>query len=63
MFCCISQQTRSKPWWNHLKKIRNIYSACKPFDKNKKKEFKEAGDSRYISHKDLDKACFRHDMA
>ena len=28
-----------------------------------KKEFKETGDTNYIYKKELDKACFQHDMA
>ena len=39
------------------------YSACGPFTKNKKKEFKEAGDARCIYQNQLDKGCFQHDMA
>ena len=36
-----------------------------PFTKNKERieKFKETGDSRYIYEKDLDKACYQHDMA
>ena len=29
----------------------------------KNKRYKETGDSRYIYQNELDKACFRHDMA
>ena len=41
------------------------YSACGPFTKNKERiqKFKETGESRYIYQKELDKACFQHDMA
>ena len=41
------------------------YSACRPFTKNKERiqKFKEIGDSRYISQKELYKVCFQHDMA
>ena len=41
------------------------YSACGPFTKNKERiqKFKQTGDSRYIYRNELDKACFRHDMA
>ena len=41
------------------------YSACRSFTKNKERiqKFKETGDSRYIYQKELDKACFQHDMA
>ena len=40
------------------------YSACGPFTKNKEriKEFKETGDSKYIYRNQLDKACFQHNM-
>ena len=46
----------------HLKEPRFIYSVCGPFSKNKKKEFIETGDTRYIYRNELDKACFQHDM-
>ena len=41
------------------------YSACKPFTKNKRRiqKFKETGDSRYIYQNELDKACFKYEMA
>ena len=40
-------------------------SACDPFTKNKEriKEFKETGNSRYIYQRELDDACFQHEMA
>ena len=40
------------------------YSACGPFNKSKErtKNFKETGVSRYIYQKELDEACFQHDM-
>ena len=40
------------------------YSASVPFTESKERtnKFKEIGDSRYISHNELDKACFQHDM-
>ena len=49
----------------HLRQTGFIYSACGPFTKSKAriKKFKETGDSRYIYHNELDKACFQHDMA
>ena len=49
----------------HLKQPGFTYSACGPFTKNKEsiKRFKETRDSRYIYQNELDKACFRHDMA
>ena len=31
--------------------------------KKKKKKIKEARDSRYVDQNELDKACFKHDMA
>ena len=41
------------------------YSAFGPFTINKEKiqRFKKTGDSRYIYKNELDKVCFRHDMA
>ena len=49
----------------HLRQPGFTYSACKPFTKNKEKIeiLKETGDSQYIYRNELDKACFRHDMA
>ena len=49
----------------HLRQPGFTYSACGPFTKSKErmKKFKETGDSRYIYHNELDKACFQHDMA
>ena len=49
----------------HLRQPGFTYSACSPFNKNKKKinTFKETGDSRYVYQNELDKACFQHDMA
>ena len=48
----------------HLRQRGFRYSACGPFTKNKEriKQFKETGDSRYIYQNELDKACFQHDM-
>ena len=48
----------------HLKLPRFTYSACRPFTRNKEriKNFKWTGDSRYISQNELDKVCFQHDM-
>ena len=42
-----------------------MYSACGPFTKNKEiiKKINATGDSRFIYQKELDKACFQHDMA
>ena len=49
----------------HLKQPTSTYSACGPFTKNKKRiqKLKETGDTSYIYKKELDKACFQHDMA
>ena len=49
----------------HLKQPRFTYSACGPFTKNKEriKKFKETGDTSYTCKKELDKACFQHNMA
>ena len=32
-------------------------------NKERTQKFKETGDSRYIYQKELDKACFQHDMS
>ena len=42
-----------------------IYSACRPFTKNKERirKFKEPGVLKYIYQKELDIACFQHVMA
>ena len=49
----------------HLRKPGFTYSACGPFTKNKERiqELEKTGDSRYIYQNELDKACFRLDMA
>ena len=49
----------------HLKQPGFTYRACGPFTKNKERiqRFKETGDTKYIYKSELDKACFRHDMA
>ena len=49
----------------HLKQLRFTYNACGPFTKNKERiqKFKETGDIKYIFKNELDKACFKHDMA
>ena len=41
------------------------YSACRTFTKNEERiqKFKETGDTSYIYKKELEKACFQHDMA
>ena len=49
----------------HLRQPRFVYSACGPFTRHKEriKEFKRTGDTRYIYRNKLDKACFQHDSA
>ena len=49
----------------HLRQPRFVYSACGPFTRHKEriKEFKRIGDTRYIYRNELDKACFQHDSA
>ena len=49
----------------HLRQPGFTYSICGPFTKNKEriKKYKETGNSRYIYKNELDKACFKHDMA
>ena len=49
----------------YLKQPGFTYSVCGRFRKNKKRiqKFKETGDTNYIYKKELDKACFKHDMA
>ena len=46
----------------HLRHPRFVYSACGPFTRHKEriKEFKRTGDTRYIYRNELDKACFQH---
>ena len=49
----------------HLRQPRFFCSACGPFTRHKEriKEFKRTGDTRYIYRNELDKACFQHDSA
>ena len=49
----------------HLRQPRFVYSAGGPFTRYKErtKEFKGTGDTRYIYRNELDKACFQHDSA
>ena len=49
----------------HLRQPRFVYSACGPFTRHKEriKQFKRTGDTRYIYRNELDKACFQHDSA
>ena len=49
----------------HLRQPRFVYSACGPFTRHKEriKEFKHTGNTRYIYRNELEKACFQHDSA
>ena len=49
----------------HLRQLQFVYSARGPFTRHKEriKEFKRTGDTRYIYRNELDKACFQHDSA
>ena len=49
----------------YLRQPGFTYSACGTFTKNKEriKNFKVTGDSRYNYQNELDKASFQHDMA
>ena len=49
----------------HLRQHEFVYSACGPFTRHKEriKELKRTGDTRYIYRNELDKACFQHDSA
>ena len=49
----------------HLRQPQFVYSACGPFNRHKEriKEFKRTGDTRYIYRNELNKACFQHDSA
>ena len=49
----------------HLRQPRFVYSACGPFTRHKEriKEFKRTGDTRYIYRNEIDEACFQHDSA
>ena len=46
----------------HLRQPRFAYSACGPFTRHKEriKEVKRTGDTRYIYRNELDKTCFQH---
>ena len=46
----------------HLKQPGFTYSACGPFSR-KKKNFMQTGNTDFIYRNELDKACFKHDMA
>ena len=47
----------------HLIQPQFVYSACGPFTRHKEriKEFKCTGETRYVCRDELDKACFQHD--
>ena len=49
----------------HLKQTGFTYSACGPFTKTEKRieKFMQTGDTSFIYKKELDKACFQHDVA
>ena len=49
----------------HLRQHQFLYSACGSFTRHKEriKEFKRTGGTRYIYRNELDKACFQHDSA
>ena len=49
----------------HLRQPQFVYSACGHFTRHKEriKEFKRTGDTRYIYRNELDKACFQHESA
>ena len=49
----------------HLKKPAFTYSACGTFTRNKQRiqKFMQTGDTNCIYKNELDKACFKHDMA
>ena len=49
----------------HLKQPGFTYSACGPFTKNKERieKYMQTGNTDFIYKKELDKACFQHDMA
>ena len=49
----------------HLKQLGFIYNAYGPFAKMKEriKQFKETGHSRYIDENELGKTCLKHDIA
>ena len=49
----------------HLKQPGFTYSACDLFTKNKERieKFMKTGNTNFIYRNELDKACFKHDMA
>ena len=49
----------------HFKQPQFTYSVCGPFTKNKEiiQKLIQTGHTNHIDKKDLDKACFQHNMA
>ena len=49
----------------HLRQLQFVCSTRGPFTKKQERiqKFKEPGDTNYIYKNELDKACFKHDMA
>ena len=49
----------------HLKQPGFTYSVCSPFTKTRQRidKFMQTGNTNFIYKKELDKACFQHDMA
>ena len=49
----------------HLRQPLFVYTACGPFTRHKEriKEFKRMGDTRYIYRNERDKACFQYNSA
>ena len=49
----------------HLRQPQFVYSACGLFTRHREriKNFKQTGDTRYIYRNELDKACFQRDSA
>ena len=49
----------------NLKQFGFTYSVCGPFTKNKERiqKLKETGDTKYIYRNELEKVCFKDDMA
>ena len=49
----------------HLRQPGFTYSACGPFTRNKERiqKFKETVNTDFIYRNELDKACFKHDIA
>ena len=48
----------------HFRQPGFIYITCGPFTKNKERleKFMQTGNTDFIYRKELDKACFQHDM-